>query len=48
MNLVWGDLDRLHHALPQEPDPGASIALALEQLQAVDHGPRPGHCSRAG
>ena len=29
-------LDRLYHALPQEPDPGAAIALALEQLQAVD------------
>src|SRR2546423_1777300 len=29
-------LDRLCQALPQEPDPSASIALALEQFQAVD------------
>src|ERR1700704_4707182 len=29
-------LDRLYQALPQEPDPSASIALALEQFQAVD------------
>jgi hypothetical protein len=29
-------LDRLHHALPQEPDPGTAIALALEELQAVN------------
>jgi hypothetical protein len=29
-------LDGLHHALPQEGDVRPSIALALEQLQAVD------------
>ena len=29
-------LDSLHHTLPQEPDSGAAIALALEELQAVD------------
>jgi len=29
-------LSRLYHPLPQEPDVCPSIALALEQLQAVD------------
>jgi len=29
-------LGGLQHSLPQEPDVGSSIALALEQLQAVD------------
>src|SRR5262245_59084292 len=32
----WLRLDGLHHALPQEPDARPAIALALEQLQAVD------------
>ena len=29
-------LSRLYHTLPQEPDVCPAIALALEQLQAVD------------